>query len=885
LPDAETLGLIDVAVDAAGNVWATDSACHVLKFDASGQYLSQLFGNYNCGEGNDQFLWTPTGLAFDTAGRLHVSDTYNHRIQVLQRDGTYVTTIGVTGASGVDNAHFSEPRHITIDANNRLYVADDANHRVQVFDVSAAPAITYLATLGAPGAPGNDQAHFNRPFGVATDIGRNRIYVADRDNLRVQVFDYSTRAYVATISVGMLPSDVAVDVAGNIYAPSDWNGTVVHQYSPDYALTHTYGVEGEAYQTDADHFFHPSDVAVAPNGSLYIGECDGRRLTKRTAAGALQWSIGAPGLWRGDNTGFGCVSGLDLDSAGRVYATDTGNNRVQIFTADGGYVVTLGGTWGQGPYGFNSPNDVAIGPGDTIYVADTGNCRVQVFNSSRQYVATIGETGVCGSTNARFWEPRSVDVDAAGNIYVVDIYNQRVQVFDASRHYVSTIGETGVVGDDFGHLNYPTGVAVGAGGRTFVTNGWGERIHVYDETGAYLTTIGGWGQRDGQMRDARGMALDGAGNLYVAEYENHRVQKFAPGVPGWRQVNINGFGDPQNTAVSALETFGGKLYAASMHQDAGARVWRSDDGRTWTAVSELGFGITGADTNILITDMIPFNGQLYAGVGGAWRGPGGQIWRSSDGTTWSNVEAGGFGDSDNDAMTTFGIFGGSLYAGTLNWEDGLEIWRSSTLNNGEWSRVVTGGQGDRDCLGVTGFVEFKGLFYAGIKNDADGPEMWRTADGENWERVVTGGWDIESTWEPTGLAIFGDYLYAGTGNWDAGGQLWRTANGTDWTRVMRGGFGDPNNYAIYGLRAFRGDLYAVTANEVTGMEVWRSPDGVHWAQVSIDGFGDSNNLWTLWSVGVADFQDKLYIGTWANSANGGEVWMMLNQTHLPLVRR
>jgi hypothetical protein len=149
--------------------------------------------------------------------------------------------------------------------------------------------------------------------------------------------------------------------------------------------------------------------------------------------------------------------------------------------------------------------------------------------------------------------------------------------------------------------------------------------------------------------------------------------------------------------------------------------------------------------------------------------------------------------------------------------------------------------------------------------------------------VVTGGWDSESTWEPTGLAIFGDYLYAGTGNMDAGGQLWRTANGTDWTRVMRGGYGDPNNYAIRGLRAFGGDLYAVTDNIVTGMEVWRSPDGVHWVQVSPDGFGDSNNQLTLWSAGSTDFQNQLYIGTWGNSANGGEVWMKLSQTYLPLV--
>jgi hypothetical protein len=368
----------------------------------------------------------------------------------------------------------------------------------------------------------------------------------------------------------------------------------------------------------------------------------------------------------------------------------------------------------------------------------------------------------------------------------------------------------------------------------------------------------------------------------VAEYENHRVQKFAPRVPGWRQVNINGFGDPQNTSISALEVFGGKLYAASMNQDVGARVWRSDNGRTWTAASEAGFGTADPSGNPLVHDMIPFNGQIYASLGSFSGGLGGEIWRSSNGTIWTNMAAGGFDNGDNHG-TTFGILGSYLYAGTINWEDGLEIWRSDTGASGDWEPLVTGGRGDSDNYLVTGLVEFKGLLYAGIKNDADGAEMWRTADGASWEPVSRGGWDSATNWEPTGLAVFGDYLYAGTGNNATVGQLWRTANGTDWAPVMGDGFADPNNWGVYGLRAFGGSLYAVTANDVTGMEVWRSRDGVHWAQVAPDGFGDSNNLLTLWSVGTAEFNNRFYVGTWGNYANGGEVWMMLSQTYLPLV--
>ena len=257
-----------------------------------------------------------------------------------------------------------------------------------------------------------------------------------------------------------------------------------------------------------------------------------------------------------------------------MYVVDEANCRVQVYDSDGTYRSTLGAGGdhcGGGADHFDRPRGVAIGPSDMIYVADSNNHRIQVFDSNRNYVATIAQTGVSGSDNSHFNYPIDVDVDATGYIYVADHNNHRVQVFNSSRVYVRTIGESGVAGDDFGHLRNPTAVVVGSDGRTFVASSWGDRIHAYDSAGAYLTTIGGsYGERSGQLRDANGLALDTAGNLYVAEAENHRVQKFTPGVPGWRQVNINGFGDRWATWVSSLFPFQGSLYATGSPAGSGA---------------------------------------------------------------------------------------------------------------------------------------------------------------------------------------------------------------------------------------------------------------------------------------------------------------------------
>ena len=105
-----------------------------------------------------------------------------------------------------------------------------------------------------------------------------------------------------------------------------------------------------------------------------------------------------------------------------------------------------------------------------------------------------------------------------------------------------------------------------ANGRVYVLDDWNSRVNVYDSTGAFLTTIGGdWSEKSGGLRFPAGVAVDSAGNVYVADHDNHRIQKFSPGVPGWQQVNINGFGTQAVEVISTLGTFNNTLYAGTTH--------------------------------------------------------------------------------------------------------------------------------------------------------------------------------------------------------------------------------------------------------------------------------------------------------------------------------
>src|SRR5438445_3411903 len=97
----------------------------------------------------------------------------------------YLSTIGVTGVSGSDNAHFNLPRGVAVDSSGNIYVADTFNHRVQKFLSTGVYKFT-LGTTGVAAPP--DNAHFNYPERVTVDSSGN-IYVADTDNHRVQKFN------------------------------------------------------------------------------------------------------------------------------------------------------------------------------------------------------------------------------------------------------------------------------------------------------------------------------------------------------------------------------------------------------------------------------------------------------------------------------------------------------------------------------------------------------------------------------------------------------------------------------------------------------------------------------------------------------------------------
>ena len=887
-------GLVDVATDGSGNTWVADYGhSRIIQYDSSGTLLQTFPTDGAQGTDNTHFR-NVGGIAFDGIGRMFVSDTSNHRIQVYTFSGgvpVYSATIGVTGVSGNDNSHFNMPGHLAVDSSNRLYVVDSANLRIQRCSFSGTWTCSLFARVSN---------------GIAVD-GSNNVYVLASGT--VGKCDPSGNC-VLLINAGTTLSDVAVDSAGNIYV-SEYLNHRVQKYNSSGTLVGTFaGTANVPYVPDNSHLNYPTLIALASDGSIFAAEHDGQRLVKMNASGVIQWAFGVAATSGSDTAHLNSPEhgNLAIDSGGRIYVPDTGNNRIMIINPEGTYNSSFG-TWGTGNNQFERPYSVAITPANgDIIVADGLNHRVQVFDSNWTYKATLGTTGVSGTDGTHFNSPQGVAIDSGGNVLVSDYSNYRVQkcaLSGSSGTCTTLIGTTGSQStSDLTLLSGPRGLAIDSAGRIYVVDGSG--VKVFDSSGNYLATMGrgsGWtvGTEDGSgdMSSPSGVALDNVGNVFVTDSGHHRVQKFTPGVPGWIQTNINGFGNARNR-INVLAPFGGQLYAGSYNLFTGAQLWRTSNATGWASVFTNGFGDT---NNYAINFLSEFSWNLYAGTSNqnsSGNSLGGQIWRSNDGTNWNQVASGGFGDTVNTTINRFAVFNNQIYVGTTSFSNahGAEVWRSSTGNSGEWTRVVSNGfNDDANNWSVYALEVFNGNLYAGVgnlnltTNVSTGGTVWRspTGDSGTWVQVSPVGFGSANNQAISSLSVFNNYLYASTmGASGFGDQVWRcqVCDNSDWQKVVDNGLGNTNNNGRTTLKTFNGALYLVLGNTATGMEVWRTQDGTTWSQIGFAGFGTNNNVRVQSAHAITTFNNNLYLGTY-NASNGGQVWQLISQQYLylPLILR
>ena len=383
-----------------------------------------------------------------------------------------------------------------------------------------------IDTIAGPGdlmSGAASQVKLNTPRSVAVDSASN-VYIADRLNDRI----------------------LKVDAAGN---------------TSTFAGTETRGYSGDGGPATAAQLFSPEGVAVDDMGNVYIADTNNNRIRKVDAAGIISTLAGTGEDGYSGDGGPAAEAQLSLpfsvaaDGAGNIYIA--GNDRIRKVDAAGN-ISTFAGMGIRGYIGdggpaaaarFNAPHGIAADAAGNVYIADTGNNRIRKVDAAG-VITTVAGTGVSGysgdggpAVSANLHYPAGVAVDSADNIYIADTENHRIRKVDADGSISTVAGSAGFgLSGDGGPATaaefvFPADVAVDNAGNLYIADTENHRIRRVDVRG-YIATFAGTETHgfsgDGgpatlaRLDSPQSVAVDSAGNVYIADTYNHCIRRLRP---------------------------------------------------------------------------------------------------------------------------------------------------------------------------------------------------------------------------------------------------------------------------------------------------------------------------------------------------------------------
>jgi sugar lactone lactonase YvrE len=501
------------------------------------------------GTGASAQLNQPMAGVSDPAGNVYFCDTENHAIRKVTPAGVVTTFSGISGVAGFGDgisafALFKRPKGICRDAAGNLYVADTGNYLIRK-----------IATDGLVST-------------IAGSVEANGFHDGQGINA---IFDQ--------------PMGIVVDASGNLFV-ADYNNHAIRRIDPAGNVTTFAGHGGLAGHTDATgtnaFLFWPVGIVIDGSSNLYVSEL-GNSIIRKITAGAVVSTLAGSALNPGSADGTGAVArfnqpaGMCFDPSGNLLLADAGNHTIRRITPAGAVTTAYGQTGVSGYLDghdltalFASPKGVVARPNGTLLVFDSGNDLIRSI-SFDNVVSTLAGTPVrAGATDgdvslALFSMPQGLAVGPDGVIYVADTGNHTIRKISPEGLVTTLAGQAGVAGKADGPIggtfNAPTALAVDGTGNIYVADTGNHTIRVVSPQGVVRTLSGKAGVSGsavGAGTDARfdtptGIALDGSGNAYVADSKNHVIRKVQLdgttttfiGIPNVVGSNDNQFGTPR----------------------------------------------------------------------------------------------------------------------------------------------------------------------------------------------------------------------------------------------------------------------------------------------------------------------------------------------------
>jgi tripartite motif-containing protein 71 len=551
-----------VAVDTVGDVYVADQLSYVVqKFNAGGQYLGQ-WGSF--GGGHGQF-GPIGGLATDAAGNVYVIDSEHNRIEKFSPAGEYIKDWGHFG-SELGQFNFGSSQDPTKPPGGGIavyggyvYVADSGNDRIERFNLEGGEALEW-------GSYGTGGGQFSYPRGVTANA--SEVLVTDDDNHRIEKFSPAGQFEGLTGSEGTtgdrfgFPYGIALDAAGNVYVADDINHRIV-KLSPQLDFLSEWG----GFGSEPGQLAFPRGLAADPAGDTYVADTANDRVQVFDPEGHFLRILGASARGPGPLTG---PRGLAIDPSGRLFVSDTVDSRVEEFApGTDAYAGTLPSPGGYAT-GFNRPAGIAVDPRGSVYVTDPADGRISRFWGDGTYLSEIGGPADVGG--AGLSEAGSVAVaSGTDDLYVADTNHNRILVYSPAGTLLARFGAgggNGASGSGPGEFDHPEAVAVNGAGDAYVADTDNDRIVELSPAGAALAQWGSRGAGDGRFHSPSGIALDAAGNIYVVDSENNRVEVFDPSghfLQKWgeRGIGPGEFSQPTAIAVDCS----GDVYVADTNNN------------------------------------------------------------------------------------------------------------------------------------------------------------------------------------------------------------------------------------------------------------------------------------------------------------------------------
>jgi hypothetical protein len=587
---------LGVAVDGSGNVYVADyNNVRIRKISPNGD-VTTLAGSDAEGStdanGTSASFNFPTGVAVDGFGNVYVADYFNHKIRKIAPNGD-VTTLAGSGAQGSNDANgtsasFIGPTGVAVDGSGNVYVADYFNHKIRKISASGAvlsgtaPAVLgdYPVVLSANDGNGGTA---NQSFTIT---------ITDTTN---PVFTSATVVNFAENGTGTAYTIIATDANAITYSLGTGNdealfnvdattGEVTFKVSPDFLTKNSYTIQVKAndgLNTATQNVtitvanlneaptFTSTPVTNLNEGGFYsyairTADADNHSVTvtattkpnwlslTTTAGGDVTTLAGSGTPGRSDANGasasFLSPLGVAVDGSGNVYVVE-GSYKIRKI-APNGDVTTLAGSEAQGgtdangsSASFNVLSGVAVDGSGNVYVADQRNYKIRKIAPNGD-VTTLAGSGAYGSTDANgtsasFSLTTGVAVDGSGNVYVADYFNHKIRKI-ASNGDVTTLAGSGAQGStDANGISAsfidPSGVAVDGSGNVYVADQGNNKIRKIAPNGD-VTTLAGSGSAgstdangtSASFNHPTGVAVDGFGDVYVADQRNNKIRKIAP---------------------------------------------------------------------------------------------------------------------------------------------------------------------------------------------------------------------------------------------------------------------------------------------------------------------------------------------------------------------